>query len=62
LRHFLDGMGAVEEDHPGFGDVAAVGDLPFVVRLDQHRGRARRNRAAGLGRTPTTSVRRSIPS
>jgi hypothetical protein len=27
----------VQQAHGAFGEVAAVGDLPFVVRLDQHR-------------------------
>jgi hypothetical protein len=35
LRHLLSG--SLEQGHGGFGEVAAVGDLPFVVDLDQDR-------------------------
>ena len=41
----------------GFGKVAFVGDLPLVVDFDQHRAGSRSSEA-GLGKTPTTSVRR----
>jgi hypothetical protein len=45
--------GLVEECHGCLGEVAAVGDLPFVVGLDQDRARQAKQ-AAGLGKTPTT--------
>src|SRR4051794_39196041 len=37
-RHLLGwfGGGGVEEGHGAFGQVAAFGDLPFVVGLDEH--------------------------
>src|SRR4029453_16112091 len=55
--HLLAGWG--ELGHGAFGEVAAVADLPFVVGLDEDRP-ARRSSASGLGKTPTTSVRRLI--
>ena len=47
-----------EQGYGSFGQVAAFADLPFVMGFDEH-GAARRSRASGLGRTPT-SVRRLI--
>ena len=46
-----------EHGHGGFGQVAAVADLPFVVRLDQDTHDENRCRATGLEKIPTTSVR-----
>src|ERR1019366_8013398 len=46
-----------EQGHGSFGEVAAVADLPFVVRLDQETHDESRCRATGLEKIPTTSVR-----
>jgi hypothetical protein len=46
-----------EQGHGCFGEVAAVADLPFVVRLDQDTHDENRCRAMGLEKIPTTSVR-----
>src|SRR5829696_6877674 len=49
----------VELGHGGFGEVAAVGDLPFVVHVGQHS--ADEGMTAGsLGKIPTTRARRLI--
>ena len=38
MRHLLRGvLGSVEQGHGALGEVAAVADLSFVVRFDQHR-------------------------
>jgi hypothetical protein len=60
LRHLPDWvLGSVDQGHGAFGEVAAVAHLPFVVGLDADRA-GQPERAAGLGKTPTTSVRRLI--
>lgn len=51
--------GRVEEGQGGFGKVAFVGDLPFVVGFNEHRS-GQTQQCRGLGKTPTTSVRRLI--
>ena len=48
-----------EERHGGFGEVAALRDLPFVVGLE-HDGGDESETAASLGKIPTTLVRRLI--
>jgi hypothetical protein len=46
-------------EHGAFREAASFAAIPLVVLLDQT-DPARRSRAAGLGNTPTTSVRRLI--
>lgn len=50
----------VKERHRALGEVAPVGDCPFVVDLEQEPHRPSRSTAASFGKMPTTSVRRSI--
>jgi hypothetical protein len=50
-------------DRLTFGQIAFVGYLPFVVGFDENPagpGSGQAQNAAGLGKTPTTSVRRLI--
>jgi hypothetical protein len=48
-----------EQGHGSFGQVAALAGLPFVVCLDGH-GAGQAEQGLGVGKTPTTSVRRLI--
>jgi hypothetical protein len=43
----------VELGHGGFGEVAAVGDLPFVVHVGQHSA-DEADDGGSLGKIPTT--------
>lgn len=51
--------GGVELGHRALGEIAAVGDLPFVVGVVQHRTDERITDAS-LGKMPTTRARRLI--
>jgi hypothetical protein len=43
--------GGLEEGHGGFGEIAFVGDLPFVVGFDEHRaGQAQQRSGFGIRR------------
>ena len=41
----------VEQDQGGFGEVAFIGDLPFVVGFDEHRA-GQAQQGGGVGKDP----------
>ncbi|GFG67994.1 hypothetical protein MKUB_54840 [Mycobacterium kubicae] len=50
-------IGAVEQGKGGFGEIAFVGDLPFVMGFDEDRA-GESEQGGRVGNTPTTLVRR----